>query len=466
MTQTIIIDPVTRIEGHAKITIQLDDAGAVSTVRFHVKEFRGFEQFCKGALAERLPLLTSRICGICPVSHHIASTKAVENCFGTEISSTTEKLREVLLLGQVIESHMLSLIILSFPDFYENNHTSATRNIVDIYQKDPVMVKKALDFRSSGTEVIHIVGRRTGHPIGATIGGMVAPLAEEERLSLLHTVNKAEDHIQWLSDLMRSLFEKNSRLIHDLGDIQTPYMSLSGDHGLAFYHGDLKVIKEDGSLVLSFNPDNYFDYVDEIHEPWSYMKFPTLKSGSGFRVGPLARINIVDSISTPLADSELTWFREHWEHPAHKTLTYHYARFIETVYAIERLKELLNDPEITSKDVYNRPEIVGGVGMGVVEAPRGTLIHRYEFDDEGKAEKVTLVVSTQHNNYGFNDALTQTASKLLSPDNLKEEDLNKLEMIVRAYDPCISCSTHGLGNRRFPFELRDHEGTLLKEWRQ
>lgn len=465
MTRTITIDPVTRIEGHAKITIQLDDTGAVSTVRFHVKEFRGFEKFCEGALAERLPFLTSRICGICPVSHHIASTKAVEDCFGTEISSTTEKLREVLLLGQVIESHMLSLIILSLPDFYETNHTPSTRNIVDMYRKDPVLVRRALDFRSAGTEVIHIVGRRPGHPIGATIGGMIAPLTEEERLSLLHTLKGAEVQIQWLSDLMRSLFEENDKAIHDLGDIQSSYMSLSGNDSLAFYHGDLNVMKEDGSQALSFNPHEYFEYIEETHEPWSYMKFPVLKSGGGFRVGPLARVNIADSISTPLADAELTWFREHWSHPAHKTLTYHYARFIETIYAIERLKELLNDPEITSKDIYNRPEITGGVGIGVVEAPRGTLVHRYEFDEEGKAVKVTLVVSTQHNNYGFNDALTQTAAKFKFPDNLKEEDLNKLEMIVRAYDPCISCSTHGLGSHRFPIELTDCEGTLLKEWR-
>jgi len=465
MTRIITIDPVTRIEGHAKITIQLDDTGAVSTVRFHVKEFRGFEKFCEGALAERLPFLTSRICGICPVSHHIASTKAVENCFGTEISSTAEKLREALLLGQLIESHMLSLILLSFPDFYENNHTPSMRNIVDIYQKDPGLVRRALDFRSAGTEVIHIIGRRAGHPIGATIGGMIAPLTEEERLSLLHALKGAEVHIQWLSDLMRSLFEKNDKAIHDLGDIQSSYMGLSGNDGLAFYHGVLNVMREDGSQALSFNPHEYFDHVKETHEPWSYMKFPVLTSGGGFRVGPLARVNIANSISTPLANAELTWFREHWSRPAHKTLTYHYARFIETIYAIERLKELLNDPEITSKDIYNRPEITGGVGIGVVEAPRGTLVHRYEFDEEGKAIKVTFVVSTQHNNYGFNEALTQTATKLISPDNLKEEDLNKLEMIVRAYDPCISCSTHGLSNHRFLIELTDHEGTLLKEWR-
>jgi coenzyme F420-reducing hydrogenase alpha subunit len=462
MKETITIDPVTRIEGHAKITILLNDAGTISRVRFQVKEFRGFEKFCEGALAEKLPLLTSRICGLCPVSHHIASTKAVEDCFKTVISSTATKLRELLLLGQIIESHMFSLIILSLPDLYE--HTQVAHSILDLYRKDPATMKKALYIRSAGTDIIHAIGRRPGHPIGATIGGMVAPLTEEECSSLLHTVKKAESHVGWLSDFMRSLFEKNDEAIHTLGDIQSSYMSLSDAGDLTFYDGTVQAMNEDGSQGASFDPHHYFDHVEETHEPWSYMKFPALKSDGEFRVGPLARMNIVDSISTPLAQSELTWFREQWSRPVHKTLTYHYARFIEVIYALQRSKELLTDSEITSKDIYRKPEMRGGVGTGVVEAPRGTLVHQYHLDDEGQTEKVTLVVSTQHNNGGINESLTQTAKDILSPHTIKEEDLNKLEMVVRAYDPCISCSTHGINDHPFLVQLMDHQGTVVKEW--
>jgi coenzyme F420-reducing hydrogenase alpha subunit len=463
MKETITIDPVTRIEGHAKITIQLDDAGAVSRVRFQVKEFRGFEKFCEGALAERLPLITSRICGLCPVSHHIASTKAVEDCFNTEVSSATVKLRELLLLGQVIESHMFSLILLSLPDLHGQPPTA--HSIVDLYQEDPATMKRVLDIRSVGTDIIHAVGRRPGHPIGAIIGGMVAPLMEEECSSLLHTVTEAESQVSWFSEFMRSLFKENDEIIHALGDIESSYMSLSDNNGLTFYDGSIQVIKEDGSRRVSFDPHQYFDHIQETYEPWSYMKFSALESDGGFRVGPLARLNIADSLSTPLAHSELTWFRNQWSHPVHKTLTYHYARFIEVLYALERSKELLNDPEITSQDIYTQPEMRGGIGIGVVEAPRGTLIHRYHLDEQGKAEEVTLVVSTQHNNYGLNESLTQAGKKILSADNMKEGDLHKLEMIVRAYDPCISCSTHGIDDHRFLVQLMDHQGTVLKEWR-
>lgn len=461
MSETITIDPVTRVEGHAKITILLEEGGAVSEVRFQVKEFRGFEKFCQGAFAERLPLITSRICGICPVSHHIASTKAVEDCFNTEISSTTAKLRELLLLGQVIESHMFSLLILSLPDLYEQ----AAHSIVDMYRHDPVAMKKILDIRSVGTHLIQVVGRRPGHPIGATIGGMVAPLTEEERASLQEELQAAEVQIQWLSQVMRLIIEENNELIENLGDIQSSYMSLTGSERLAFYDGTMKITQADGSLRRSFEPHQYFDHLTEVHEPWTYMKTPVLISQGGVRVGPLARINNIDSISTPLAQSELTWFRNRWDHPVHKTLTYHYARFIEVVYALERAIELLNDSEITSRDIYSQPEIREGVGIGVVEAPRGTLVHQYHLDAQGKAQNITLVVSTQHNNSGINESLTQAAKKLISNSDPGEEELNKLEMVVRAYDPCISCSTHGMGDHQFFIECVDHQGVVLKEWR-
>lgn len=464
MATTISVDPVTRIEGHGKITVMLDDQGKVADARFCVKEFRGFEKFCEGALAERLPLITSRICGICPISHHLASTKAIEDCFGTEIPPTAKKLRELMALGQLIESHMLSVALLSLPDLIFGDGTSGQRNIIGIYQSDKEVVGKALELRGVGTALCRIIGRRPGHPIGARIGGVVSPLTQGERAELLGTLTAAEPHLTWLAHLLHSLYEKNAEVIQSLGDIRTAYMGLSQHGNPAFYDGDGMVLSEDGNPITRFKASEYFDHIEEKIEDWSYMKFPMLKSGQRFRVGPLARVNIAEEIPTSMADQELSWFRERWPRPAHKTLCYHYARYIEVIYAFERIKELLHDPEITNENIFNKPTIRAGTGIGVVEAPRGTLVHRYELDEDGKAVRVDLLVATQHNNFGFNDALKETASKLITNPNPDEAVLNKLEMIVRAYDPCLSCSTHAVGYRSFKIELVDHQFNIIKEW--
>jgi coenzyme F420-reducing hydrogenase alpha subunit len=296
---------------------------------------------------------------------------------------------------------------------------------------------------------------------------MGVALAETERQDLLKKLTDVEGYLPWFAKLLRGLIEKNSDLIDSLGDIRTGYMGLMHNGAPGFYQGDFHVIKEDGSASANFKPSQYFNYVEEQAENWSYMKFPVLKSGERFRVGPLARINIADKMPTPMANQELEWFRQRFGRPAHKTLAYHYARLIEVVYAFERCKELLNDSEITEQDIFTTPVVKAGVGVGAVEAPRGTLIHRYELDGEGKATKVDLYVATQHNNYGFNDALKETAAKLITNANPDNNTLNKLEMIVRAYDPCLSCSTHYVGDdRAFTIELVDYRGNLVKEWKR
>jgi coenzyme F420-reducing hydrogenase alpha subunit len=334
-----------------------------------------------------------------------------------------------------------------------------------MYTSDKEAVKKALDIRSFGTAICHTAGRRPGHPIGARIGGVVSLIKEEEKDELLSRFKEIESHLGWFSELMRSLCEKNADAIDSLGDIKSSYLGLSNSGSLAFYEGDVKVIKDDGSEALSFKPDKYYDHIEEKFENWSYMKFPLLKSGSGFRVGPLARVNIARNIPTPKASGELDWFKTRWGNPAHKTLTYHYARFIETLYAIERAKELLEDPDILKGDIFTQAKIKAGSGIGIVEAPRGTLVHSYELDADGRAVKVNLSVATQHNNMGFNDALKETASKLITSASPDEASLNKLEMVVRAYDPCLSCSTHSFGPQSFAVELLDGKGNLIREYR-
>ncbi len=465
MSKTVTINPVTRIEGHGKISLIRDEqTGKISDVRFCVQEFRGFEKFCQGSLAETLPSITSRICGVCPIPHHLASIKAIEDCFGTQISPTAAKLRELLTMGQFIESHMLSLAVLSLPDLVSRDSKPEHRNIVGMYQVNKDAVKMALQVRSFGTAICKILGRSPVHPIGARIGGVVLPLSAEEANELSAMVAPLKPAVLWFSQLMKVLSEKNADYIDTLGDIATSYMGLSKNGTLSFYDGDIKVMGKDGGMTVGFAPSAYFDFVEEKIENWSYMKFPVLKSGERFRVGPLARVNIADSIPTPLATKELEWFRDRWQRPAHKTLCYHFARFIELVYAFERAEELLRDPDIIKKDIFVKPVIKAGTGVGVVEAPRGTLVHRYELDEEGKAVRVDILVATQHNNFGYNDALRATAMKLIGEGEPDGSALNKLEMVVRAYDPCLSCATHAIGQNRRTYELIDGKGVMLKEW--
>ena len=466
MSKTVTINPVTRIEGHGKISLVRDELGNLSDVRFCVQEFRGFEKFCEGTLAEALPSITSRICGICPIPHNLASIKAIEECFGTVITPTAGMLRELLGLGQFIESHMLSLALLSLPDLVSRDSKLEHRNIIGMYQANKEAVKKALEVRSFGTAICGILGRSPVHPIGPRIGGFVLPLSADEVKQLIEKAAPIGPALLWFGQLMRTLFEKNADYIETLGDIETAYMGFSKNGTLSFYDGDLKVINESGSLIANFNPSAYFDFIEEKVENWSYMKFPVLKTGERFRVGPLARVNIADTIPTPLAAQELQWFRSQWPKPAHKTLCYHYARFIELLYAFERAVQLLGTPGITGKDIFTKPEIKAGLGVGVVEAPRGTLVHRYELDEEGKAVKVDIIVATQHNNYGYNDALKATALKIIGDSDPDENTLNKLEMVVRAYDPCLSCATHAQGQSPWTVELLDNTGVRLKEWRR
>ncbi len=465
MSKTIRIDPITRIEGHGKVTLTLDEQGQIARALFCVKEFRGFEKFCEGALAENLPRLMSRICGICPVSHCLAATKAVEDCFKVTIPATAIQLRELLLLGQVLESHVLSLAFLSLPDLALADAPPRPRNVIRLAQTHREAVERALELRDAGLAVVETVGRRAGSPIGVRIGGMVQPLAETERQALLARLAATEASVVWFGQLWHSLLEQHADVIETLGDIQTAYMGLGRNKNVAFYDGDVRVIDRDGRPLATFSAERYSDFVEEKTEDWSYMKFSVLKSGEHLRVGPLARVNLADEMPTPLANAELEWFRSRYPRPTGKTLCYHAARWVEAVYAFERCRELLSDTGITGTDIFVKPEVKAGVGVGVVEAPRGTLVHRYELDGEGKTVRVDLCVATQHNNLAFNDALKQTATQLIRNADPDPETLNKLEMVIRAFDPCLSCSTHVWGEPSFKIELRDYHGHLVREWR-
>ncbi len=465
MGKTINISPVSRIEGQAKITIFLDDSDKISDVHFNVASFRGFEKFLEGTAIERLPELTSRICGICPHSHELASLKAIEDALSIEVSDTTRKLRELHLLGQFIESHSLSVFLLSVPDFLTDNPSE--RNVFNMTKTNPDLVKKVFSLRELGTQITNTVGRRQVHSV-SFIGGMAKPLQEEERKKLLSNLRNSFLSVEYLLDFIKDLIERNEDRIRHLGDIETSFLSLGKEDAVSLYDGELRLMDPHGNVTKTFQPQDYFDHIEERVESYSYMKFPILKSGDIFRVNCLARLNINDRIDTDQANGELKEFRSKWGRPAQATLLNHYARAIEILYSWEKAIQILEDPSITKDDVRAQVSLGAGAGIGVVEAPRGTLLHFYEIDDKGFANNINLVVATQHNNYAINESIRQVAQNSVSNSNgLDEAALNQLEMMVRAYDPCLSCGTHTTqanSSLMYDIELINSKGVVIKKW--
>ncbi|UCE27463.1 MAG: Ni/Fe hydrogenase subunit alpha [Candidatus Coatesbacteria bacterium] len=464
-TERIEINPVTRIEGHAKITVNLDAGGKVSDALFSVHSFRGFERFLKGAPVERLPAITSRICGICYTAHRICSVRALENALNVKVSNTTDKLRRLLLFGQYIESHALSLVLLSLPDLLYPREKPKNRNVQYLLAKHRELVEAALRLRTAGSRCAEVVGRRAVHPISAVIGGITTPLTDDERKTLDTELDGGKEALDGLMEVFVSVLEKGDDEILGLGAIESNYFGLHDGDKLSFDRGTLRLIDSAGATLADFPAEDYFDYVKEEEADFSYMKFPVTKDGASFRVGPLARVNIAAEAPTQAAADALAKFEGFLPRPWNGTIPYHYARLVEAIYAWEAAKELLDDPDITSDDVKPKPlKMKAAEGIGVLEAPRGTLVHNYVLSADGFCEKAQFVVATQHNNAGINESLNETAARIVKGPDVPEVDLNKLEMIVRAYDPCLSCATHELAGRPFEIEVRGAGGDVLRSW--
>ncbi|MBC7250138.1 MAG: Ni/Fe hydrogenase subunit alpha [Anaerolineae bacterium] len=468
MAQKITIEPVTRIEGHARVTIHVNDAGQVERAYFHVDQFRGFEKFCEGRMFFEMPVITPRICGICPVSHHLASAKACDMLVGVEPPRPAALLRELMHMGQYIQSHSMHFFHLAGPDLvFGFDADPAIRNVVGIIEANPELALKAVKLRKYGQEIIRIVGGRRIHPRFAVPGGVNKALTKQERDELLAPIDEMIGYMQEGLALAKQWLEANQELVQRFANFKSGYMGLvnpeTGD--LELYDGMVRVIDREGKLLAQFDGRHYLDYIAEHVEDWSYLKFPYYKKlgwpGGVYRVAPLGRLNVSDGISTPLANEEFKKFKALAEGPVEPSLYMHYARLIEDIYAAERARELLEDPDITSTDIITESNIITGEGVGVIEAPRGTLFHHYQTDENGQLTKVNLIVATGNNNWAMSHSVDMVAKDFVDPKNLTEGMLNRVEAAIRAYDPCLSCSTHAIGQMPLIIEVRGPDGELI-----
>jgi len=475
MGKKLVIQPVTRIEGHAKITIQLDDAGNVDTARVNVIELRGFEKFCQGRPVEDLPRITPRICGVCPWSHHLAAAKATDAVFGVEPPPTGKKLRELCNSVAYMEEHILHFYFLAGADFLLGPDADySVRNVLGILQAAPDVARRVVRVRHMCAKMLEILAGKSIHPQAAIPGGFSKPLQADERDQLRKMADEALELAKFsIAFAKESIFPKYLEVVKSLGVITTGFLGTVTDSGaLNLYDGKLRLMAPDGSFV-DFPYDKYTEHISEHIESWSYLKFPYAKAwgsfsmdlekpGGIYRTNTLARINVCDHIDTPLAQKELEEFRAKFGRPAQLTLLYHWARLIELLYNAENAVRLLDDPQITGTETRVKVTPRAARGVGCVEAPRGTLIHDYTTDADGMVTNVNLIVGTTHNNAPINMSVTQAAKSLIHDGKYDQGILNTVEMSIRAYDPCLSCATHRLdGKLGVRVDIVDSNGRLL-----
>jgi NAD-reducing hydrogenase large subunit len=469
MSQKITIEPVTRIEGHAKVTIHMKDDGSVEHAYLHINEFRGFEKFCEGRPYFEMPSITPRICGICPVSHHLAAAKAADALQGSPAPRPAHLLRELMHMGQVIQSNGMHFFELSGPDLLLGfDADPAVRNVIGLAHTAPEIALKAVGLRRFGQEIIRTLGGRRIHPNFAVAGGVNKALQADERDAIRAGIDESLKTAQMGVSIMKDWAERNMEDINKFAVLKSGYMSIvNPDDSLNLYDGDIRLVDREGNQLEKFPGSDYLDYIAEHVENWSYLKFPYYKKMSFpegvYRVGPLGRMNAVKSIGTPIAGEEHKLFKAlNGGSPVGQTLYFHYARMIEVIYCIERVRELLDDPDILSTDILNTRKDYKGEGVGILEAPRGTLIHHYKADDTGKLTAVNLIVATGHNNWAMSTAVDSVAKTYIVGGEVKEGMLNRVEAAVRAHDPCLSCSTHAVGQMPIQIEVLDPEGQVVQ----
>ncbi len=472
MAQRIIIDPVTRIEGHAKISIFMDDAGNVSDAEFHVVEFRGFEKFCEGRPYSEMPGITPRICGICPVSHLLAAAKAGDAIMAVSIPPAADKLRRLMNLGQLIQSHALSFFHLSAPDFLLGWDTpQAKRNVFGLIASNADLARAGIRLRQFGQEVIQVLGGQKIHPAWAVPGGVRSALTEEGRARIRAWLPEAYATTKTAFDLWKKVLDSHKKEVEIFGNFPSLFMGLVEPDGTWEHHGGkLRFTDSSGSIIADqLDPQKYYEYIGESVQTSSYLKSPYY-SPLGFpdgmyRVGPLARLNVAEQMGTPKADVEFKKFKKlgRGRSAVTSSFLYHYARLIEILTSIERVEAYMDDAELLSEDLRADAGINSLRGVGVSEAPRGTLFHDYTVDRDGLLRKVNLIVATGQNNLAMNQTVAQIARHYVRGNTIPEPMLNRVEHGIRCYDPCLSCSTHAIGQMPLHVQLIAPDGTVLHE---
>lgn len=474
-TNTITISPVTRIEGHAKITIQLDGKGVVKDARFHVNEFRGFEKFCEGRMMWEMGGITSRICGICPTSHLITSAKAGDAILAIAIPETAQKLRRLITLAQWLQSHALSFFHLSSPDFLIGfDADPAQRNIFGLIAQNKEFAQRGIRLRKFGQDIIEVLGTRRIHTPWAVAGGVREPFDRSKKDYLLNWIPEAKETALLALKTLKEIHVRYRTDIPNYGNFRSLFVGLVADDGaLEYYDGTLRVMDGDGNIIADkIDPAEYHEYFGEATEDWSYLKFPYYKplgyARGMYRVGPLARVNICDYIDTPLAEAERQQFKVLAGDvgTVNNSFYYHYARLIEMLFAVEKIEILLNDPAILGRNIRARAMINQEHGVGASEAPRGTLFHDYHVDENGVLKKVALVIATAQNNLAMNRTVRQLAMQYLDGAKVTEGILNRIEAGIRCFDPCLSCSTHAVGMMPLHVQVRGEDNTLLCDVRR
>jgi NAD-reducing hydrogenase large subunit len=479
MSRKIVIDPVTRVEGHGKVTIRMDDDHNVVQTRLHIVEFRGFERFVQGRPFWEAIVLVQRLCGICPVSHHLCAAKAMDVVSGIrsrELTPTADKMRRLMHYGQFFQSHVLHFFYLASPDLLFGIDADPTRrNVAGVIEAFPEIARKAVLMRKFGQEVIKVTAGKKIHGTGAVPGGINKHLSRAERESLVGGADgvNAATMITWAQEgleLFKSYHREHASLVDGFASFPSNYMSLvRADGGLDLYDGGLRAVDHTGRTIFDHvDVQRYADYIAEEIRSWSYMKFPYIRSlgreKGWYRVGPLARLNTCEFIPTRLAQRELETYRAYTGGLPHEgSMHMHWARLIEALHAAEVIRDLLDDPDLLAGDLRKAGQRTGE-GVGVIEAPRGTLIHHYGVGDDDLVTMCNLIVSTTHNNEGMNRAVAWVADHVISGhEDITEAMLNQVEVAIRAYDPCLSCATHALGQMPLVLRIEDAAGKLRRE---
>jgi NAD-reducing hydrogenase large subunit len=468
MSQTITIDPVTRVEGHGKITVHLDDAGQVSDAMFHVTQVRGFEKFAEGRPFYEMPALMARICGICPVSHLLASAKACEAIMGVQIPYTAQQLRSMLNLAQYVQSHALSFFHLTSPDLLLGMDSSpADRHILGVAAAYPELGKAGIALRRFGQHVIELLGTKRIHTGWVVPGGVTAPLTAAKRDEILSQLPEAQAQVKMALEAYKKIAGGFKAEIAAFANFPSAFMGMINDEeGFEITDGSLRLIDPQGNLIEDkITAANFSEFIGEAVEPYSFTKFPYYKPlgypAGSYRVGPLARLNVAKQMGTPLADKELAEFKQMAAGPVESSFFYHHARLIEITHGLEKIEQILNDPQILDTHVRAVAGVNRQEGAGMIEAPRGVLHHSYRVDEDGKITWASNVVATGHNNNAMNRGVLQVAKAFVKDGKFTEGALNRMEALIRCFDPCLSCSTHAFGQMPLVVSLVNPSGELV-----